>query len=101
MIATNNDGPTWEKLVEVSGSPEKAMEMLRRVYNAKPPAPLTPLQAKVLDYLDSGKPRITLRQVSAEVGIDHPYKLVSVMAALVMKGYLVPNKSPLDKDSSV
>lgn len=81
----------WEELVKFTGSEENALK-LSRILDKRKDKGLTPTQQLVWDYISSGKPLGSLRQLAQACGIAHPQTLVAVLSALVMKGYLVPNK---------
>lgn len=82
----------WDELVTATGSEEQALKV-SKVLDKRKNLQLTPTQQLVLDYIGSGKPLSSLRQVAAECGIGHPQTLVAVLAGLTMKGYLVPKAS--------
>lgn len=81
----------WEELVEATGSEEKALK-LSKILDGRKNKELTATQQLVWEYLNSGKPLVSLRQLAKAVGISHPQTLVAVLSALTMKGYLIPNK---------
>jgi len=51
---------------------------------------LTEQQQSVYDYLVSGKPIVSQRQLAKDCGLDHPQKVVAILAALTLKGFLIP-----------
>lgn len=82
---------TFDQLVNLLGSEEKAKAAIQLMDRRVTTKELTPKQQQVYDYLMSGKPVITQRQMAEACGLgDHPQKFAAVVTALVMKGYLQP-----------
>jgi hypothetical protein len=83
---------TWKQLVETTGSEEKAAEVMK-IMNTTGHVTNTQLSAKqkqLYDYLVSGKPILTQRQLASDSGLGHPQNMVAAAAGLLMKGYLIP-----------
>lgn len=80
----------FDDLVEVTGSMETAQKVVRLFDRTRQSTKLTLQQQAVYDYLLSGKPVMSQRQLAKDCGLDHPQKVVAILAALVVKGYLVP-----------
>lgn len=90
-------GPTfYDEIKSITGSDETATKILKLFDRSKNRVGLTESQQRVLDYLRSGKPIASQRQMAQDCGFDHPQKLVAVTAALVFKGHLVPREEPTD-----
>lgn len=72
---------------------DKAKEIVK-FFDAKKQQkpPLTDRQQAVLDYLCSGQPISSQRQLAEASGLDNSQQLVAVLSALVVKGYLIPKK---------
>lgn len=86
----------FNQLVDLLGSEEKAKAAVQLMDKRVTTKELTTNQRRVYLYLVSGKPVITLRQVAEACGLgQHPQKLATITAALVIKGYL----QPVDEDS--
>lgn len=81
----------WQDLVAITGSEEKALKVSEALDKRKA-TELTSTQQLVFEYIASGKPLISLRQLAKSCGIAHQQTLVAVLSALVMKGYLIPNR---------
>lgn len=81
----------WDKLVEITGSPDKATEILRLIRNTRnlDDTTLTEPQRRLLDYLLSSKPILSQRQLARDAGFDHPQKMIASLAALVVKGHII------------
>lgn len=90
-MSDEKDKSLWEELVKFTGSEEKALK-LSRILDRRKDKGLTPTQRIVWDYISSGKPLGSLRQLSQACGVAHPQTMVAILSGLVMKGYLVPNK---------
>lgn len=80
----------FEELIKVTGSEETARKVIQMFDRTKKSVMLTDQQKKVYEYLISGKPIVSQRQLARDCGLDHPQKLVAILSALVLKGYLVP-----------
>lgn len=81
---------TFDQLVDLLGSEEKAKAAVQLMDKRVTTKELTAKQQQVYDYLVSGKPVITQRQVAEACGLDHPTKFSAITGALVIKGALVP-----------
>lgn len=90
MITTE----TFHQLVDLLGSEDKAKAAIQLMDRRVTTKELTPKQQQVYDYLVSGKPVLTQRQVAEACGLDHPTKFSAIAAALVIKGFL----QPVDQD---
>lgn len=91
------DNTFFQDLVDTTGSEETAKKVLQLFDRTRHTTKLTDQQQIVYDYLLSGKPVMSQRQLARDCNLDHPQKLVAILAALVMKGFLVP-KEELDPD---
>ena len=80
----------YEDILAVTGSEEVAKKVLRLFDRTKQTNKLTKQQSDVYDYLVAGNPIMSQRQLAKDCGLDHPQKVVAILSALVIKGYLVP-----------
>lgn len=94
------DNKTYDSINSITGDESKTQQIMKVMDTRLKVRPLTEMQQRVYDYLLSGKPVITQRQVSEATGLDHPQKLVAILASLTMRGWLVP-KDKVDNKTSV
>lgn len=80
----------FNELVAVTGSEDTALKVLKVFDRTNKDAELTEKQEAVYQYLLSGAPIYSARRLARDCGLDHPQKLVAILSALVIKGYLVP-----------
>lgn len=90
-----DDKTFYEDLVSVTGSEDTAQKVIRLFDRTRHSRELTDQQQAVYTYLMAGKPVMSQRQLARDCGLDHPQKVVAILAALVVKGYLVP-KDPTE-----
>lgn len=81
------ENSVWDELKNKVGA-KKAAEIVK-IMEGRKALPLTPPQQLAYDYILSGKPVLSLRQMAADAGFDHPQKLTVALAGLFIKGYLV------------
>lgn len=86
------DNTFYDNVVELTGSAEIAEKVVKLFDRTQARVGLTDAQQRTLNFLRSGKPLVSQRQLAKECGFDHPQKLVATLAALVVKGYLVPKE---------
>lgn len=82
----------FKDLVEATGSEASAKKVLRLFDRTKQTTKLTKQQQGVYDFLVSGNPIMSQRQLAKDCGLDHPQKVVAILSALVIKGYLIPKE---------
>lgn len=87
------DHTFFDDLVRTTGSKETAQKVIQLFDRTRHTIELTNQQQVVYDYLISGKPVMSQRQLAKACGLDHPQKVVAILAALVVKGYLVPRSA--------
>jgi len=83
------DNSFFEDLVKTTGSEEMARKVIGLFDRTRRTTKLTGQQQSVYDYLVSGRPVISQRQLAKDCGLDHPQKVVAILAALTLKGFLV------------
>ena len=83
------DNSFFEDLVKTTGSEEMARKVIGLFDRTRRTTKLTSQQQSVYDYLVSGRPVISQRQLAKDCGLDHPQKVVAILAALTLKGFLV------------
>jgi hypothetical protein len=93
-----SDSTFFDELVAAAGDEDTARKVMAVFDRTKKRrAGLTDQQKLVYQVILDGKPLVSLRQLARDCGLDHPQKAASVLAALTIKGYLVPK----DKITSV
>jgi len=84
------DNSFFEDLVKTTGSEDMARKVIGLFDRTRRSTKLTGQQQSVYDYLVSGRPVVSQRQLAKDCGLDHPQKVVAILAALTLKGFLVP-----------
>lgn len=85
-----NSAAFYDELVGVLGSDSQARKVVEMLGRSQQNLELTDVQRTVYNYISSGRPLPSLRQMAKDCGLNHPQILVSTLSALVLKGYLVP-----------